>query len=370
MTTSYSASLNSYCNVGPLVFIPGVNNDLSGNGADSSNCLQNYPFTDLDAAIMMYQSLTAPGKTLTDGTAIPTKTIEIKNNVYSTGHVFTSPVTIADGSSNPAMLSTCDYVQEIILTWADHPAISDIEMLGHKIKDVDNLSFSGSSLKLDNSGNYLVVDGSGIFFPDGPSTAIRHEYKQSMSFNDAGEISFIPSTIDGSGVYQACTYGARLDKFSLLHGSFVFAEPALTLIHGSCTASKITYSMASGKLPSIQSFPLVELSKTNTTKNLVINGENVHSLESIEFEGQPIKQGFSYTLLLKNVDAAEMIYLSNQEFLINGGSSCCVQSVPCAFAPSTYCLVLVSQAPSLLEINPNPFVVDFKCLNSNSMGVV
>lgn len=373
MTTSYSASLNSYCNVGPLLFIPGVNNDITG--ADSSNCLQNYPFTDLDAHIMMYQSLTND-KTLTDetSTVLPDNTIEINTSVYSTGHFYSEPVSILDGSNNSAMLATCGYVNEIETMWANFPAIHDVMMAGHDITSLKSIAFDNSALLLEASGNYLAIDGSGIILSDS-QTSILTVKNQSISFNPVGEIVILPSENTAEHGYQPCSYGVKLDTYSLFHANLIFTSLAQTLCQGDCVSGNITYTIGSGKFPSVMTFPCVEISSANTLATLQFNNTDdlVHTVDGITFTGCPLVEGLTYTLLLKNVDASNnIIWLSNREVLINTKPTVCVQASPVAFAPNTYCLITVSQAPCVALVsgrNPNPYVVDFKGLNSTVMGV-
>ena len=367
MATSYSSSLNSYCNVGPLIFIPGVNNDI--NSADSSNLLQNYPFTDLDAHIMMYQHLT-DGTTRRDGTLLPLNTIDISTNVAALGHFFSSAVSIADGSANDSMLATCGYVKTIESLWAHYPAVCDVDMSDNDLTNVGMVTFGGASaLKLESSGNYLVVDGSGIFFNEESSVSISSAFQQSITLDENGSIILLPSSAT-EGEFAANSYGAKLDPYSLLHANLIFVEPSVSGLTSDCSNSQIKFSITSGKLPSIMTFPCVDISSGNITDTEQFNGQTVLSLAGISFnDQQPLKAGFTYTLLLHNTDASANVYVSNREIFINGGLTLCVQGTPVRFAPQTYMIITVSQAPSSASPNPNPYVVDFKGLNSRVMGV-
>lgn len=370
MSTSYSSAIQSYCNVGPLIFIPGVNNDLTG--ADSSNCLQNYPFTDLDAHIMMYQSLVT-NEVLGDitSTTLPDNTIKHDTSLYSTGHFFSEAVTLLDGSNNASMLATCAYVNEMTTTWANYPAIHDVVMDGHDITSLKSIAFDDSALVLEASGNYLAIDGSGIILSD-TQTSILTVKNQSISFNPVGEVIILPSENTAEDGYQACSYGVKLDTYSLFHANLIFTSLSQTLCAGACVSGNITYTIGSGKLPSIMTFPCVEISSANTEQTLQFNNSDdyFHTVDGIHFVGCPLIEGLTYTILLKNVDASNnVIYLSNKEVLINTKPTVCVQATPVAFAPGTYCVVTVSQAPCVSGVNPNPYVVDFKGLNSTMMGV-
>jgi len=368
MSTSYSTSANGYLNVGPLVFIPGVSNDLSSNTAVTSaaNLVQNYPFIDEYYSIMNNMDYESTSITLADSSfntqyvsanALPASTITGHSIgfdlpvVCPSFNFFSAAVSSQNASDN--MLATCSYVQYIQSTWADFNAVNNIDMSGHSIVDLSFIAFTNGPV-IEASGAILYFNDVSQINSENPSLSIVTGTNNGINMDPSSNVTLF------NGV--ASSQNAKLDMHGLLAGNLTFNSLNVTFT-GSNGSILFARNDNNGYLPSIAHLGVCDLSSAW----LYGTGDVLGLVTITNSATTYCPTSFIYTFLLLNGSQKAVAFTSQNlptNLAVNGNSSATV------FTPQNMVLLNPGGLANVtLTFTGSNLVIDIRPLNGHGMGV-
>ena len=321
MATSFSTYENAYLNCGPLTFIAGFNNNLLSS--DTSNLIQNYPFTDAYQSIMQHELKTSGGLIATNGTSNLPQSSSLANTIqidgttdlFTLSHMYTSDVSAGNATKN--MVATCDYVQYIESQWSLHPAVTNVDMAAYDLDNVGMVTFDPSSVNtLEASGNVLALKSYGLTLQSEVVNSwtefdITGCTQSQINFDACGSIVFYASQFNGGNNTFAkyATPAATITNTNNFQTNLVFNDNSTT-ITAACASGAMTWTTTNGGLPSILTLPTMSVNTTTVplvqspSLDMSANEVSAFYFKNSNSNNAYPTTGFVYYAVIQNTEAA------------------------------------------------------------------